>query len=336
MKEIVALEHLIEEEEAQIATSKRQLSEHEAGETKLTLMNHASTETRLEVTTELLAKHKLMLAELMAQDLAVLEEKERLRDATIRRNYYHYQPTRMKRNKEHPSDVLLEAAMIIDELPEDVQFEDRELVEIATRTIHLKLREHIELNNELALITKDFEILMKDFDISSVGSLALLKFHIPILVLQFSTLHKNILQVIDDKDLPAFGGFPKFHDWWVTELWHSHQAYFALNKWKSIIKNLCNTTEQKESWEKISDTWLFMKKLLTSKENLGFEYNLAFDTLIYNHVTLGEELNEDNLKSMEKIIKEITKKENFTSFPDDHKRTTAYVEFKRKELNEED
>ena len=37
----------------------------------------------------------------------------------------------------------------------------------------------------------------------------------------------------------TFAGFPKYQDWWIRELWSSHQAYFALFKWKDIINNLC-------------------------------------------------------------------------------------------------
>ena len=32
-----------------------------------------------------------------------------------------------------------------------------------------------------------------------------------------------------------FAGFPKYEDWWLKDLWKSHQAYFALYKWKNII-----------------------------------------------------------------------------------------------------
>jgi len=116
---------------------------------------------------------------------------------------------------------------------------------------------------------------------------------------------KDALQKLEEELIPqvkeeTFSGFPKFHDWWIRELWLSHQAYFALFKWKDIVSNLCITTEQKKAWSIIFDRWVFIKKLLNDKGELAFNYNFAFDSLLENHARMLEETESENILSMEK------------------------------------
>ncbi len=329
MKEIIALEELIKSEEKRVAVLKRQLSEHESGEHKLTIMSKASTESSLLENSTLLEEHRAKLAELMQQDLQELEKEENLKAAVERTNYYHYQKIRLKRDKVSPNDVKLEAMMIIDELPNDVNFEDKMLLEIAKKSIELNLRVHDELAKDFETIKNEFEALLKNSKDENISELGLLKLQIPVITLHFSVLVSNIKENREAENLPDFGGFPKYEDWWISELWDSHQAYFALYKWKSIIKNLCNTSDQKRAWEVIFANWLNIKKALNNKGKLGFEFNYIFDTLIRNHSGLEEELSKIILTTMESIVKDITAKEDFT-ISKEHNLVTPYVEFKRK------
>ncbi len=328
MKAIIVLEELIKGEEKRVALLKRQLSEHESGTNKLTIMSKASTESALEENSALLEEHRAKLDELLKQDLKELEKEENLKEAVERKNYYHYQKIRLNRDKVTSNDVKLEAMMIIDELPNDVHFEDKILLEIAVKTLELDLRIHEDLDKDLEAIKKEFEDLLKDTKDENIRELGLLKFQIPILVLQFSVLVANIKENREHQELPEFSGFPKYEDWWIAELWQSHQAYFGLYKWKSIIKNLCNTSDQKRVWEVVFANWVNIKKVLSGKGKLGFEFNFIFDTLIRNHSGLEEELSKIILTTMESIVKDITAKEDFTSSKD-HNLVTDYVEYKR-------
>ncbi len=333
MKAIVALEELIKKEELRVSFSKHQLSEHEAGTNKLTAMILASTETKLEEAEELLAKHKAMLATLLEQDIKVLEEQERLREAVKRRNYFHFQNLRIKRDRIKSNDVKLEAMMIIDELPTDISFEDNEIYEIAEKTIELHLTTHEELDKELNSIKQDFDKLLQTSQSEKINILGMLNFRIPIVVLHFSVLLSNIKENIQADKSPDFKGFPNYEDWWITELWSSHQAYFGLYKWKSIISRLCITTDQKRAWDTIFSNWIFIKKMINNKGSLGFNFNFAFDSLLSKYANLEEELSEVNLLSMETIVENLTKNEDFNTVVKDHNIITPYLVFKRKKLN---
>ena len=331
MKAIIVLEELIKGEEKRVALLKRQLSEHESGTNKLTIMSKASTESSLVENSALLDEHRAKLDELLKQDLKELEKEENLKAAVERTNYYHYQKIRLNRDKVSSNDVKLEAMMIIDELPNDVHFEDKILLEIATKTIELNLRVHEDLDQNYEIIKKEFEDLLKDTKDENINELGLLKFQIPILALHFSVLVENIKENRKRGKLPDFTGFPKYEDWWIAELWQSHQAYFGLYKWKSIVKNLCNTSDQKRAWEIIFANWVNIKKALNGKGKLGYELNYVFDTLIRNHSGLEEELSKIILTTMESIVKDITAKEDFITSKE-HNLVTDYVEYKREKI----
>ena len=332
MKAIVALEELVQVEERRVVLLKRQLSEHESGTNKLTIMAKASTETSLEETALLLEKHRIMLDELLQQDIRKLEEEELLKLAVERKNYYQYQKIRIKRDKVASNDQKLEAMLIIDELPSEVQFEDSGLFDIAQKVIELDLTVHENLAKDLTTIRKDFESLLKDTKNEMIHDLGMLSYRIPIVVLHFSVLLSNIKENRLEEDLPEFSGFPKFEDWWIEELWETHQAYFGLYKWKSIIKNLCNTSAQRRAWEVVFANWVFIKKLINGKKELGFDLNFAFDSLMRNHAELEEELSEAILVTMETIIQNLTDKEDFSSITNDHTIITPYLEYKRKKI----
>ncbi len=328
MKAIIAVQDLIKQNQKRINILQQQLADHKSGKTKMSIMAVASTENALEKSQEVLEKNQIILKELQKKDLLELEKEERLKEAIKRKNYYKYQKIRLKRDISRDNDQKLEAMMIVDELPTDINLEDDDLFAIAETTIKLDLRVLDELDDELEDIKSDFEKLLKNISKQDINKLGVLNTHIPVLVLHLSVLISNIKENIEEEHLPPFKGLPKFNDWWIEELWKNHQAYFALYKWKNVILSLCITNEQKRAWETIFSNWIFIKKVLNKKGTLGFEYNFAFDTLLKYHTVFQEELELENIKNMENIILEVTKKEDFSSFKKPHNIITPYLEYK--------
>ena len=329
MNAIIAVQDLIKQNQSRIKILKQQLKDHVEGVSKLSAMAAASTDVGLEKSIDALAKNELILKELNKRDLLDIQKEELLKEAIVRRNYYKYQKIRLKRDLVMPNDQKLEAMMIVDELPHDLDIEDDEIFAIAEATINLNLRIHSELYEELVEIKKDWAQLQKDIDSQSIDKLGMLNLHIPILVLHLSVLVSNIKENIEENNLPDFRGLPAFEDWWISELWSNHQAYFGLYKWRSIITSLCITADQKRAWNTIFSNWVFIKKLLNEKGSLGFDYNFAFDGLVECHTKLTEELDTENLISMERIVETITKKEDFGKYKTKHIIETAYLKFKR-------
>lgn len=336
MKIIVALEEMIKENEAVIKSIKKQLANHESGESKLSYMGLASAETNLENAQKQLDRNKAKLKDFLSQDLTELIEKEKIKDAIERKNYLNYQKIRIKRDVTKSNDEKIEAMLILDELKGEFFLEDRDLFEIATKSIALSLTLHIDLQKKLVEVKNDFDHAIKDIKGENIAELELLSFRCILVIVHFHVLLTNIQENIEEDKLPAFRGFPKFEDWWIKELWSNHQAYYALYKWKSIISNQCITSEQKRAWEVIFSNWISIKKLLTDKSALGFEYNFAFDTVLRKYCELEEELATSSLESMEELTKAIIAKEDFTIVPKNHKIITEFVTFKREKLDYKD
>ncbi|RXK00397.1 hypothetical protein CRU98_04360 [Arcobacter sp. CECT 8986] len=405
MESIIALEELIKENETKIALQQKQIKNHEAGVNKLSRMALASAENALELATELVDKYKKMLEKLQSVENEELREKEQLVILAERKKYFDAQPSRIKLNKEESSDKKLEVLRILDELPEDVQFDDKELFEMAEKSLELNLFDLDDLHNKLEDIQNEFEAIKEQIENENLQELPTIDSLIPIVVLHFYVLKTNIqdhikklndeeiekqknLQEQKDKkiekleaefkeqeellqtkqtdkttkkqeleDIKAtmktlstkllktknikieepiklkFAGFPKYEDWWIRELWSSHQAYFALFRWKKIINKLCVTTEQKKAWSIIFDRWVFIKKLLNDKGKLAYNYHFAFDSLMSTYAELEEEVDIKNIESMETIINKITAKEDFTKNVSFHKINTSYLEFKMDKMS---
>ena len=100
--------------------------------------------------------------------------------------------------------------------------------------------------------------------------------------------------------------------------------------------NLCKTGEQKRSWSKIFDEWVFTKKALADKGELAHEFHFILDALLHKYAKLDEELDNKNLESIENIIKNITRKEDFTKMPKNHSIVTEYLSFKKKKLTKDE
>jgi len=336
MKSIIALEEMIKENESVIKSIKKQLANHESGESKLSYMGLASAETNLEEAQSKLEKHKARLKDLMALDNADLMEKEKIKEAVERQNYLNFQTLRLKRDVTRSNDDKLEAMSILDEVGQEIMIEDDELFEIAQKSISLNLTLHIDLENKYNEIKNSFESHLQKIDDENIKDLGILNFRIVLTILQMHVLFTNIQENIEADNLPKFKGFPKFEDWWIKELWKNHHAYYALFKWKSIITRLCNTDEQKRTLEKIFASWVGIKKIISKKGVLGYPYNYAFDTVMREFTSLEEELATSSLKSMDELTKSLILKEDFSIVSPKHTIVTDYVIFKREQLDYKD
>jgi mRNA-degrading endonuclease YafQ of YafQ-DinJ toxin-antitoxin module len=334
MELIKELEDKINTLTKSIALATRQLEDHKSGDAKLSYMAEASTEANKERNTFLLEKYQKELLKLKALDIKELNKKYKEQKAVVENNYFKYQEARIKRHKTKSDKLKEEAIMLLNELPPEIQIKDEEIFPIAQKSLELNLKLHCELHNDLEKIKDEFEELTKDAINDENQYLLILNQRIPILILRFSILIQNIQENIKDEQLSDFRGVPKFEDWWISELWRSHQAYIALFKWKDIINYLCLSQEQKRTWSVIFKNWVFVKKFLHKSGESAYVYNNAFDTLIKKHAQLEDEFDESNLNSMKKVIENITKKEDFITINKDHNVLTPYLQFKLNKIEE--
>jgi len=317
-----------------IALSNKQLEKHKSGKKKLTYMAEASSEANKERNTHLLEEYQKELIKLKSLDQKELNQKEKEKKELEHNNYFKYQEVRIRRNKKKKKKLRKEALLLLSELPQEVQIEDDELYNIALMSLELNLDLHCQVQKALKKIKVEFEELTNDSINDSNQFLLMLNQRIPILILRFSILLHSIKEAIKKNELAEFKGMPKFEDWWIDELWTSHQAYIALFKWKGIINILCISNEQKRAWDVIFKNWIFVKKLLNTEELDAYSYNCAFDKLMKKYAHLEDEFNESNLNSMKKIVKELTKKEDFSTIKEEHNVMTPYLEFKLSKINE--
>lgn len=317
-----------------IALANKQLEEHLSGTKKLTFMAEASAEANKERNTHLLQQYQNELLKLKSLDQKELTQKLKEKQELERANYFKYQEVRIRRNKSKKKRLKKEAVLILEELPKEVQIEDDELFHIALMSLELNLDLHCQVYKALEKIKAEFDELTKDALNENNQFLLMLSQRIPILILRFSILLNSIKESIKDQNLSEFRGMPKFEDWWINELWTSHQAYIALFKWKGIISYLCINQEQINAWNIIFKNWIFVKKLLNTKGTDAYTYNCAFDKLMKRYANLEDEFDESNLNSMKIVVENITKKEDFSSISKEHNVITPYLEFKLKKINE--
>ncbi|WP_122892751.1 hypothetical protein [Arcobacter peruensis] len=345
MESIIAIEELINQTQKQIDLQNLQLKRHYSGEGKLSSLILASTENTLEVATKKLDKYNKILKRLLGEDGKKLNEEYRLRIASKRKRYFDTQDSRIKANKEHSSDIKLAAIRILGELPQEIELDDEDLFEIAVKSAHLTLPELNELSKLLDTIRIEFNSQLEKNKEEDIKQIATLDYLIPIVILHFKILRDNISQSIHDKNLhnqellkegkienfekKKFSTWPKYQDWWVRELWVSHQAYFSLFKWKEIINKQCQTTEQKKAWSIIYDRWITIKKLLNDKGTLAFHYHYVFDKLIEKYAKLEEEMDEEKMNNIEKIYLKLSKKEDFEKNSNFHNIITPYYKYKK-------
>jgi len=336
MKIIEELETKIKLTIARIELAKKQLLENESGEAKMSLMLVSSTELSIEKNTFLLNKYKHKLRKLQSKDIKQLIIDEKNKEFIIHTNYFKYQAQRIKHNKSKTQKEIDAALYILEDIPEEIQLEDVEIFQISHKSNELYLDIHSDLDDELIEIKSEFLERVEGHFNETNSELKLLNYRIPIIILQLRILLKNIKENIKESKLHKqdFSGFPKFEDWWIHELWSSHQAYMGLFRWKKIVLDLCISSEQKRAFEIIFKNWILVKKILDVKGGFAYFYNSAFDELIYKYAELEDEHDESNLTSMKNIVVKLTQNENFDSVSEEHEIITPYMKFKIAKENE--
>jgi hypothetical protein len=345
---IYALEKLIAENETTIANCQKQLRDLEAGTIHLSAMKQASIEGSLEEATNNYNKYKETYDAIPEEEKEKFRELTRVQEGLAKQTYYKLQKIRLKRNKNLKRQQKIEAMMILDELPHGINFDDQELIELTDTIIKYNIREVVELEKELSEINDEFEKRLEVLeDEKDLKHFVYLDSYIPVILLHFKIFLEELQDTIDtfnskldmnyEKDKQRhinFKGLPRYEDWWIEELFKNHQAYFGLYKWKDIIANFCVTEQLKELWEKIFSNWLMIKKILCTKDENAYDYNFIFDDMIRQYAELEEELNMENLQSMEKIVLNITKKEDFTKLKTEHRIDTTYYHWKKKKIED--
>ena len=283
MNSIIALEKIIKDLEVRIAIAKGQLSRHNSGEERLSLLAEASADNSLEKHTPLLEEYRGLMKKLEKFEKPDSYEHRRLRSAVERKKYYKYNKKKINKQKLRENDERIEAAMIIDELPEEILLESEELFEMSTKNMHQYLVFPDDAKSELEDIQEEFNILIKNFTDENIKSLELLNYMIPILIFHFKIFMKNILDSKNlelEEQVTEINFFPKYHDWWINELWESHLSYFSLLKWKNDIAKTCFEKKQEKAWTILFNHWVFIKTLISEKSDLAFEYQYIFDSLL--------------------------------------------------------
>jgi len=325
LKAIAALEDLIKENEELLKQAQDKIRKHESGEEKLSPIILNSAQNTVEEATKNLEIYKKQLEELQSKNLEELEKMEKIQEEAKKRLYYKFQKERIKKKKELPSDTKLEALMIIDELGDEVKIEDDLLLTIAIKSIKMQYGTLVDIEKKLDEIKTEFKNGLSKIEEPNINSIIEIDDFIPILVLQFHVLVEVLNSHSKENN---FHGLPKYEDWWISEFFITHQAYFALFKLKEIIKSYCISDEEKEDWEIIFAKWLFVKQVLHSKGERGFEYNYIFDSLLAKYAGFEEETEINNIESLDKIVQDATKKTDFVSIPSNHKIFTPYLKFK--------
>ena len=350
MKSIVSLEKLIKDVELRIAVSKGQLSRHNSGEERLSLLGESAAEHSLDTNIPLLARYKKLLKKFQNVSEFDSFERRRMRAAIERKKYYKHHRSNTKTIKYKANDEKIEATMIIDELPEEVELQDREFFEMSSKSIEEYLVFHPESELDLKTIQGKFKTLIKDFTDENIKSLELLNYMIPIVIFHF---HLFILNIIDLKNENANANeeddeeyeyelieeidfFPKYQDWWISQMWVNDNAYFALYKWKNTITFLCMNESQEKAWEIIFNNWIFAKSLLSEKSTVAYEYQYIFDSLLYEYVKLDSETNESKILESQKELEEFIKNEDLLEVIPEHHVITPFMEYKLNHSQEDD
>lgn len=334
MKAMIAIEKIIIDLEIRISNAREQLALHESGEKKLTLLSQSSAENSLEQHKPLVEYFKNLLKEFEKFEKLDSFEHRRLKAAVERKKYYKYNKKEKQAEKLRykENDERIEAAMIIDELPEETVLEKEELFHISTASLHEYIPYDSNAKEELSNIQNEFNELIKNFTDENIRSLELLNYMIPILIFHFNIFKRNIeeeqsYETKEDNVETRF--FPKYHDWWIDELWTSHIAYFSIFKWEEDVLELCRTENQKHAWKILFNNWIFVKTLLCEKSNLAFEYQYIFDSLMSKYVELDSELDPNIVNKDKETIKHYIKNQNKLSLSPEHNVLTPYIKYKK-------
>lgn len=333
MKSIIALVDIIKELEVRISTGKALLSKHNSGEETLSLLSQSSAENNLEKNTPLLAQYRELLKELEKLEQIDSFENRRLRASVDRKKYYKYNNKKEKNLKIRVNDDRIEASMIVDELPEEFILENEELFDIATKNLQDQLTFYDDSESLLRTIQEEFNNLIQGFTEENIKNLELLNYMIPILTFQLYIFMKNIIESQDVESakvdlMTDESFFPKYNDWWISELWESHIAYFSLTKWKFDIQKKCPDIKYERVWTILFNNLLFVKTLISEKSDLAFEYQYIFDGLLKKYVYLESELDKNVIQTVKEEIKKSIDNENLLELIPKHSVITPYLNYK--------
>jgi len=338
MKAMIALEKMIKETEQRIAIAKGQLARHNSGEERLSLLAESSAENSLENHTHLLEKYQYILEDFLKIEKLDSFEHRRLRAAIERKKYYKYHETKKKKIKYKENDEKVEATMIVDELPEEFIIEDRELFELAFKNVEEFLILDSESESELQKIQEEFNNQIKNFTDENIKSLELLNYIIPIVIFHFHLFIVNIISYKESEsieEITQIDFFPKYQDWWITEMWSCDNAYFALFRWKNSVTDLCMNEKLKDAWEIIFNNWILVKSLLSEKSTVAYEYQYIFDSLLYDYAKLESEINETTIFNSQKELEVFINGEDLLCVVPEHDVLTPYVHYKLKNMDME-
>ncbi len=331
---IEQLKHRIKSLNTRIEQSSKLLKDVEEGTLKISFLAQASAESSIEKNTFLLNKYTQKLKKLSLEDINDVNEKEKTKEEIRLRNYFKYQIQRIRRDTTRTEKEKNNALLIIEDIPEKVQLEDEDIFEIGNKSKELFLDIHTNLDDDLLEIKNEFLGLVENEFDENNHELKLLNYRIPIIILQLRTLLHNVHENIKESNLNNFKGFPKFQDWWIEELWVSHQAYLALFKWKRVVLSLLLSCEQRKSFENIFTNWILVKKILNLKGKNGYAYNHAFDQMIHKYAELEEEQNESHLLSLKNIVAQGTIEKNLEAIKDKNILINGYTKFKIEKAKE--
>jgi hypothetical protein len=343
---IYALEKLLKEYESNIANASKQIKDLDAGKITLSPLKIASVENTLEFSTAEYEKYKAIYDAIPEKEKEEFRNLKEVQELLAKQSYYKLQKIRIKRNLNLKRNQRLEAMMVLDEVPEDVHFEDAQLIEVTNIIIKYNARESVELVAELGVIREELDKRLEALkDKEDLKHFTFLDSYIPIIILHFASLVKSIEETIllynekekekvgenEQPEYINFTGFPKYEDWWFDELFTTHEAYFGLYLWKETIKNICLTEQQKLLWEKIFSNWLMIKKILTTKDENAYDYNFIFDDMIKKYAKIEEEFDDTLIeKDSKELVNEI-KKVDLSKLSLKHHNITVYHNWKKQQ-----
>jgi len=333
MKSIISLEKIKLDLQEHIKLSKKQLKEHESGENRLSIVAAASAEENLEKNKALVEKYTMMIDEITKLDGSDPNIKEKIEESIDRKKYYQNNKIRLENDKVKDNDEKIDIFMILDEIKEDIFIENEILFDMTFKRIEHYLIISSDAKSELLEIKKDFMNDIKDIKGIYLNDFSMLNIKIVMVISQFKILIDNIKESrLEEKNFEEFPELPKFENWWIEELFETHLAYFTLTDWKNKITSLCCTQEQKIAWEYIFTKWVFIKKFLSNKGKVAYEYHFMFDSYVHNYIALEEETDENNIEYTKQNIQKIIKSQNLKPLDENYEFSTNHLKYKKEML----
>lgn len=304
MKTIIAIESLIKDYEEKIKFHKKQLADHESGENRLTLVVQASTEENIIKLGLLLDKNKKLLVDLKNTQRENQERKKKI--ATLIEKSKKYENNIEINEKEI---FLTDKQLYLNEIYDEIYPSSKLKIDEISTLIYKSMENYCEIGSEFRVtledIIKDFDKLTKGKTKTDILDFEDIKFRIIVFIGKLSVLHDSIINSIIQKDEIEEDQqdkititLPKYHGWWIENLYKNYKAYLKLLNWIESIKNKAITDEQKDGWDALLIEWLYIQQTLSIKENNTFKLRFIFDTLVEKYGKIYEEMDQDIIKKL--------------------------------------